>query len=98
VGVAVPVYDVHGCPMPTRSVRVAQEGRRGVERSPVPLATQRALFPRRNDWSSGGCVVRGQRSRDRPVCPGCVAARDAQLQARTPSWLESHESGSIGRC
>jgi hypothetical protein len=88
---AVSICEVHGCPMPIRSVRVVYGLRRGLKQSPAYLATRRAEFPHCDDWSNGGCIVREQRSRKDPVCLECVAARDAYLQTQHFFWLESHE-------
>jgi hypothetical protein len=92
---ALPVCEVHGCPMPTRSIRVVYGLRRGLKQSPAYLDARRALFPHCDDWSNGGCVVREPRSRAKPIYPECMAARDAYLQARHPSWLASHRPESI---
>jgi hypothetical protein len=89
------VCEVHGCPMPTRAVRVVYGLRRGLKQSPAYLAARRAGFPHCDDWSNGGCVVREVRSRSRPVCPECVAARDTYLQVQHPSWVASHQTEAI---
>jgi hypothetical protein len=87
--------EVHGRPMPTRAVRVVYGLRRGLKQSPAYLAARRMQFPHCDDWANGGCMVRELRSRDKPICPECVTARNAYLQAEHPSWVASHQPDSI---
>lgn len=91
----LPVCEVHGCPMATRAVRVVYGLRRGLKQSPVYFAARRALFPNNDDWWNGGCIMREVRSRDKPVCPQCVVARDAYLHAEHPTWVMSRQPDSI---
>jgi hypothetical protein len=86
-----PMCEVHGCLMPTRSIRVVYGLRRGLKQSPAYLTARRAGFPHCDDWINGGCIVRKERSRSKPVCAECVATRDAYLKEHHPSWLRSHE-------
>ena len=91
---AVPVCEVHGCPMTTRSVRVMYGLRRGLKQSPGYLFARRDRYPHCGDWVNGGCIVREARTARKAVCPECVAARDSYLAERHPGWLASHDSGS----
>ena len=91
---AAPICAVHGWPMRVRSVRVVYGYRSGLKQSPGYLFARRDRFPHCGDWVNGGCIVREAGTARRAVCPECVAARDAYLAERHPTWIASHDPGS----
>ena len=88
--------EVHGIAMQERAIRIRYGLIRGTPKvAPAYLEARSTGFPNCDDVVLGGCVVRQPKTKRKPICPACNAARELWLREHYPRWMAKHKPNEM---